>query len=166
LEWPAVRTMSKYIFQKTETNINIYSKSKLMVDEKQQIIREYHVHFLGGHRGLNQTIKRIQSQFDWEGLNQDIIEFINKCASCQTNKISNRNTKQPMVISTTASEPFERVFIDVVGPFTCSYNGNVCILTLQCDLTKCSVAIPMANKEAITVAYHFVTLYFCMHGMP
>ncbi|KAL4135300.1 hypothetical protein QTP88_006918 [Uroleucon formosanum] len=82
------------------------------------------------------------------------------------NKTSSRNTKQPMVISTTASEPFERVFIDGVGPLTPTYQGNVYILTLQCDLTKFSVATPMANKEANTVAYHFVTSFVRIHGIP
>ncbi|KAL4083792.1 hypothetical protein QTP88_029108 [Uroleucon formosanum] len=134
--------------------------------DKHSIIHEHHVTVLGGHRGIQQTIKRIQCQYDWEGLKQDVTEFINKCTSCQVNKISNRNTKQPMIISTTASEPFEKVFIDVVGPLTRTLDGNAYILTMQCDLTKFSIATPMANKESNTVAYHFVTSFVCIHGMP
>ncbi|KAL4103589.1 hypothetical protein QTP88_018950 [Uroleucon formosanum] len=71
-----------------------------------------------------------------------------------------------MIISTTASEPFEKVFIDVVGPLTRTLDGNAYILTMQCDLTKFSIAIPMANNESNTVAYHFVTSFVCIHGMP
>ncbi|KAL4153711.1 hypothetical protein QTP88_001544 [Uroleucon formosanum] len=71
-----------------------------------------------------------------------------------------------MIISTTASEPFEKVFIDVVGPLTRTLDGNAYILTMQCDLTKFSIATPMANKESNTVAYHFVTSFVCIHGMP
>ncbi|KAL4085372.1 hypothetical protein QTP88_027231 [Uroleucon formosanum] len=100
------------------------------------------------------------------GRGQDVDDFISKCSFCQMNKTSFRNTKQSMVISTTTFEPFERVFIGVVGALTRTYQGNVYILTLQCDLTKFSVATSMANKEANTVAYHFVTSFVCIHGMP
>lgn len=166
LDWPTVLRMIRYIFHKSEINIQIFSKQSVAELDKQQIISEHHMAVFGGHRGVNQTVKRIQKQFDWEGISQDVTDFISKCSSCQMNKTASRNTKQPMVISTTASEPFERVFIDVVGPLTRTYQGNVYILTLQCDLTKFSVATPMTNKEANTVAYHFVTSFVCIHGMP
>ncbi|KAL4154336.1 hypothetical protein QTP88_000215 [Uroleucon formosanum] len=147
--------------------INLTQKQSVAKLDKQQIINEHHLAVLGGHRRVNQTVKRIQKQFDWEGLSQDVAEFISKCSSCQMNKTSSRNTKQPMVISTTASEPFLKSI------YRCSWSthsnlSRKCIhpLTLQCDLTKFSVATPMANKEANMVAYHFVTSFVCIRGIP
>lgn len=70
-----------------------------------------------------------------------------------------------MIISTTALEPFEKVFIDVVGPLPRADNGNAYILTMKYDLTKFSMAVQMANHEANTVAYHFITSCVCLHGM-
>ncbi|KAL4154132.1 hypothetical protein QTP88_001965 [Uroleucon formosanum] len=166
LDESAVLQMIKYIFRNSGILIQVISQQNAFELDKHAIIHEHHDTVLGGHRGIQQTIKRIQCQYDWEGLKQDVTEFINKCTSCQVNKISNRNTKQPMIISTTASEPFEKVFIDVVGPLTRTLDGNAYILTMQCDLTKFSIATPMANKESNTVAYHFVTSFVCIHGMP
>lgn len=166
LDESTVLQMIKYIFQNSGISIQVISQQNASELDKHAIIHEHHATVLGGHRGIQQTIKRIQCQYDWEGLKQDVTEFINKCTSCQVNKISNRNTKQPMIISTTASEPFEKVFIDVVGPLTRTFDGNAYILTMQCDLTKFSIATPMANKESNTVAYHFVTSFVCIHGMP
>ena len=37
---------------------------------------------------------------------------------------------------------------------------------MQCDLTKFSMAVPIPNHEANTVAYHFVTSCVCLHGIP
>lgn len=71
-----------------------------------------------------------------------------------------------MVISTTAFEPFERIFITVVGPLTRTYQGNVYIITLQCDLTKYLIATTMVNKEISTVVCNFVTSFVYIHGMP
>lgn len=102
--------------------------------EKQQVLAEYHASPLGGHRGINQTLKRIQTQFNWEEIADDVKEFVSKCPSCQIHKTCNRNIKQPMIISTTAMEPFEKVFIDVVGPLPSTDNNNVYILTMQGDL--------------------------------
>ncbi|KAL4083034.1 hypothetical protein QTP88_028364 [Uroleucon formosanum] len=166
LDESAVLQMIKYIFRNSGILIQVISQQNAFELDKHAIIHEHHATVLGGHRGIQQTIKRIQCQYDWEGLKQDVTEFINKCTSCQINTISNRNTKQPMIISTTASEPFEKVFIDVVGPLTRTLDGNAYILTMQCDLTKFSIATPMANKESNTVAYHFVTSFVCIHGMP
>lgn len=63
-------------------------------------------------------------------------------------------------------EPFEKLFIDVVGPLPRTTANNAYILTMQCDLTKFSVAVPIVNHEANTVAYHFVTSCVCLHGIP
>jgi len=70
-----------------------------------------------------------------------------------------------MVITTTFSRPFEKIFLDIVGPFPKSHKGNVFILTLQDDLSKFAWAVPMINHEANTVAYHFVTQFVCLHGI-
>ncbi|KAL4082901.1 hypothetical protein QTP88_029555 [Uroleucon formosanum] len=71
-----------------------------------------------------------------------------------------------MIITTTASRPFEKIYMDIVGPLTKSYNGNVFILTLQDDLSKFAWAVPMPNHEANTVAKFFVTQFVCLHGLP
>lgn len=158
--------MIKFLFNNTDINIKIFSKSELTEAEKQQIITEHHASTLGAHRGTNQTIKRIKIQFDWNGITEDVKRFVKACQSCQINKGNNRNIKQPMVISTTSTEPFEKLFIDVVGPFPRTISGNAYILTMQDDLTKFSIATPMANHEGNAVAYYFVTTLVCLHGIP
>jgi len=70
------------------------------------------------------------------------------------------------MVTTTASRPFEKIFMDIVGPLPKSHSGNVFILTLQDDLSKFAWAVPMYNHEANTVAHHFVTQFVCLHGLP
>lgn len=166
LDWSSVKKMICFIFRESNIEIRIYARSELKEDEKQQILAECHSSPLGGHRGINQTLKCIQSQFKWEGLAKNVEEYVTKCPSCQIHKTENRHVKQPMVISTTAMEPFEKVFVDVVGPLHRTVANNAYILTMQCDLTKFSMAVPMVNHEANTVAYHLVTSCICLHGIP
>jgi len=166
LDWSMIRNMIRFVFKDFNIEVHIYPQAKLKDSEKQQVLMEYHASPLGGHRGINQTLKRIQTQFNWEGLADDVKEFASKCPSCQIHKTCNWNIKQPMIISTTTMEPFEKVFIDVVGPLPRTYNNNVYTLTMQDDLTKYLIAVPMFNDEAKTVAYHFVTSSVCLHGIP
>lgn len=85
---------------------------------------------------------------------------------CQLSKSTTRTTKEPMVVTTTAFRPFEKIFKDIVGPLPKSHEGNVFILTLLDDLSKFAWAVPMVNHEANTVAHHFVTQFVCLNGLP
>ena len=98
-------------------------------------------------------------------MKKDIKNYNLKCESCQKNKYSNE-TKMPLKITSTASKPFEKCFLDIVGPLVLTENGNKYILTFQDDLTKFSDAIPLINQEASTVAQAFVTNIICKHGIP
>jgi len=166
LNWLSVRTIIRFVFKETDIEIHVYSLTEIKQMEKQEIIAKHHSNLLEGHRGINQTLKHIQAQFNWEGLADDVKEYVSKCSSCQIHKTCNKNVRQPMVISITATEPSEKVFIDVVGPLPRTDSKNAYILTMQCNLAKFSMASPMENHEANTVAYHFVTSCVCLHGIP
>lgn len=71
-----------------------------------------------------------------------------------------------MVITTTSTKPFEKIFLDIVGPLITTDMGNTYILTIQCDLTKFSLGKALPNHTANTVAEAFVTSFVCIHGIP
>lgn len=133
--------------------------------EKQIILKEYHINPLGGHQGVARTLNRIKLKFFWKGMLKDVAEFITRCASCQINK-SGKNTKVPMEVTTTSRVPFEKMFLDIVGPLPVSNEHNKYILTMQDDLTKFSEAIPIPDAEATTIAKVLVTQIICRHGTP
>lgn len=99
-------------------------------------------------------------------MKNQIKDYIKKCPACQLSKTTLRNIKEPMIITTTSSYAFEKVFMDIVGPLPRSNKNNCYIITLQNDLTKYSCAIPSENHEANTVAHIFVTNFICQYGMP
>lgn len=166
IKWETIQSMLYYIFRNSEIEIKIITPEQLSKDDQLQIIREFHETPLGGHQGIQRTFQRISQHHHWKGMRQMIKTYILSCEICQRNKMPNRSVKEPMVITTTSSRPFEKVFMDIVGPFTQSHKGNMFILTLQDDLSKFAWAVPMINHEANTVAYHFVTQFVCLHGLP
>ena len=148
--------------------INIFiSKIKTITceAEKQEIMNIFHNSPVGGHQGVTRTLKRIKTMYHWDTMNNDVALFVKNCASCQTNKLTS-NPKIPMKITTTSSKPFEKVYLDIVGPLPLSHLHNKYILTFQDDLTKFSCGIPVQNAEAKTIAEAFVTEIICKHGIP
>lgn len=58
----------------------------------------------------------------------------------------------PMKISDVSQLPFDKVYVDIVGPLPETENGNKYILSMMDDLTRFVDFVPMPNQEANTVA--------------
>lgn len=166
LEWQEIRTMIRYVFKNTQTQILIFDNNEYSNEEKLKIIEEFHNTPIGGHQGVSRTIKRIKQHHNWLGLKKDVQVFISSCSSCQKNKSTNTTIQQPMIITTTASRPFERISLDIVGPLPISDKQNSYILTTQDDLTKFSAAFPLRTHDANSVAKALVEGFICQHGIP
>lgn len=70
-----------------------------------------------------------------------------------------------MVLTSSFSEPFERITIDLVSYSDITGDCNKYILTLQDDLTRFVQAYPIPDKQATTIAKSL--LIFCQHyGIP
>ncbi|KAF0682258.1 ADP-ribose glycohydrolase OARD1-like, partial [Aphis craccivora] len=142
LKWEVVRNILRYIFRDSPVYIQIYTRDELTADNKLQIIKEFHENPLGGHQGITRTYNKILQQYQWQGMRAQIRKYIKKCPVCQINKTPNRTIKELMVITTTASKPFEKVFMDIVGPLNKSYHGNSYILTLIDDFSSSHGRVP------------------------
>lgn len=164
----AVKVMLKYIFKNSNIVVTLYHENirdNLTTSEIQEILKEFHVTSLGGHEGVNKTFNRIKQYYKWKNMFKDIQKYVRSCEQCQKNKCS-RHTKLPMIITTTSKVPFEKIFLDIVGPLNQSDNNNKYVLTFHDDLTKFSIAIPLPNQEANTIAHAFATRIVCQYGIP
>jgi hypothetical protein len=62
--------------------------------------------------------------------------------------------------------PFERISIDVAGPFPQSDHGNRYLLIAMDYFTKWQEVYAVPNQEATTIADALVTNFFCRFGIP
>ncbi|GJZ65324.1 ty3-gypsy retrotransposon protein, partial [Tanacetum coccineum] len=46
---------------------------------RDQLLTEFHSSFIGGHAGINATVKRLSSTFTWLGLKKDVAQFVKSC---------------------------------------------------------------------------------------
>lgn len=143
-----------------DTAITLTNRSNI-----REILRSFHDSPLGGHQGVRKTYKRIRRQYKWKGMHQDIKDYIKGCQSCQKNK-SGPSNKEPMVLTDTPSRPFEKIYMDMVGPLPTTTSGNKYILTFQDDLSKFFWCAPMPDAEAETVAKIFYSEIISKYGIP
>lgn len=168
LKWHKVRTMIRYIFRDTDMVINVFH-GKVQTPKREDIpsiLEENHSNIISGHIGFHKTYKKIKANYKWESMKKDIKEFIKKCESCQKNKLNRKKNKKPMEITSTSTEAFQKIALDIVGPLPLTENGNKYILTLQDDLTKYSQAYPLLKHDAETIADCFVRNFICKFGTP
>jgi len=67
-------------------------------------------------------------------------------------KILTPKHKALMQITMTAERPFEKCYLDVVGPLLVTLQRNKYILTFQDNLSKYVAAVPIEKQDVETVA--------------
>lgn len=137
----------------------------ILLKEIENLIREYHCSRVGGHQGVAKTINKIKSKFRFPKMMSTISNFIRFCENCQINKVGKLN-RMPLKITTTSDIPFEKNFLDIVGPLPITHSNNRYILTMQDDLSKLCVAVPLQTQDAESVACALVERFICVYGTP
>jgi hypothetical protein len=120
----------------------------------------------GGHLGMNRTYERIKLFVSWPGMKQEIEDYVKCCEICQKNKITQNRTRMPLQITTTPDVVWEKCSLDIVGPLTTTADGNKYLLTFQDELSKFTLAIPIQQQDAGTIAKAFVEEVVFKFGTP
>ena len=136
------------------------------LNDRLGIISEAHDSAIGGHKGIAKTYHRFRERYFWPGIKEDMCEYVRTCAECQKRKLVRVKTRQPMRITTTPNGAFEVLEMDIVGPLPVTVAGNKYILTLQCNLTKYSDALPISDMTAEMVATALVHDFITRFGCP
>ena len=114
----------------------------------------------GGHLGVKKTKNRIQTNFYWPRMHNDLSGFCRSCDVCQ--KTVNKGTvaRAPLGEMPLIDTPFKRVAVDLVGPITpASERGHRYILTLVDYATRYPEAVPLKNIDTETVAEALLDIY-------
>ncbi|XP_048484046.1 uncharacterized protein LOC125490066 [Plutella xylostella] len=163
-----IYNMYLYLFHNMGIDINIY-KDKIIypaLSEIPKILRENHEIPIAGHLGSTRMLRRIQEKFYWKNMRGDIENYVKKCPQCQTNKALRQINRAPMQITSSSTEPCQRISLDIVGPLPEAGPAKLkYILTIQDDLTKFSSAYPIRSttaEETSECLLHYISIF----GIP
>ena len=69
-----------------------------------------------------------------------------------------------MIITDTPGSVFDKIALDIIGPLSVTKKGNEFILTMQDQLSKYCIAVPLPNALASTIADAFIKrfIYLCI----
>jgi hypothetical protein len=94
------------------------------IDIRPRILEENHDHSTAGHLGITRTIDRISKKYYWPKMKQYIYHYVRTCKKCQMRKGTKIAKEGLLIEMTIATEPFEKIGIDHLGPFPKSDEGN------------------------------------------
>ena len=107
------------------------SKPRVVVPEylRAFVIGQHHNLELHGHQGRKRTTSMICSRYYWPNMCEDIARWIRSCSAC-----SRRKTTRPMnsglTTVTLATDSWDTVGIDIVGPLPVTTDGFRWLLTI------------------------------------
>ena len=165
--WERLRIIHGVMFRRWESLDGMHQRWQLIppLSVRDELLKAAHSGVTGGHLGIKRTATQIQLRAYWVGWSQAVKDYCSRCVKCCQYHRGNppkQGPLQPM----TVGEPFERLAINLTGPHPTSCSGNVYILTVLDVFTKYAEAIPLRNKEAVTVARALVDVVLSRFGVP
>ena len=129
------------------------------------LLTYYHDSAFAGHLGAFKTFHKIENNFWWPRMRNDIFLYVRKCHLCQRIKPA-QNTQVGLHTSQPPTQPMERVYIDFVGPLTRTKRGHCAILAILDGFSKFVVFYPVRKISSQTVVECLERSYFPNYSIP
>ena len=131
--------------------------------DRKVLINKLHTQL--AHSGIYKMYCHMKQSFYWPNMKTDIKEQLSECTHCIFHKTKfsrDRAPLQPYI----ASRPFERIGIDVTGPFEKTPRNNVYILGVIDYFSKYVCLIPIKRTDSSTVAQALWEKWISVFGVP
>ena len=99
-------------------------------------------------------------------MEDDVIKYVNKCPICQLQKTTRIKRKAEAVIPDTPIDPNEKIAMDIFDPFPVTTLENEYILSIQDQLTKYLMLIPLNKADSESIIEGLFDHYIYIFGAP
>ena len=159
---------TKSVITTKRNNHEAYSQLVIPHALKFEILSNVHDHISGAHFGVHKTFQKVKQRYWWKGMFKDIEHWCKSCQDCSTRKTP-RNSKRAPLLPIPVGNAFDRVAVDVLGPFPPSRNSNRYIVVFSDYLTRWCEAFPVPNAEASVLRRFYFLIgerTFCLNLLP
>lgn len=146
---PDIYVSDDYVYKRTKfatgDPVDEDNSWKMWIPKELQdgIITSAHASPSSGHGGIHKTLSRIREKYYWPHMASDVQRIIRKCEVCNVSKRTNAFRKTIMGKQFLTERPFQRLYIDFMGPYprpkweTHSYSYILIILRNTFHLNPC-----------------------------
>lgn len=118
------------------------------------------------HGGVAKTLDRIRRNLYWPGMVKDIRNYVLSCGLCKTSKVPTYSLRPPMGQMVESERPFQRLYIDLIGPFSRSKRGNIGILIILDHFTKFTFLKQIRKFSTNLITQYLKEEIFDCYGVP
>ena len=81
---------------------------------REEVLDDNHDYVIAGHGGIGKTYAKVSRTYYWPNMHDDMVQYCNRCQLC-IRKID-AHTREVPLFPVPADYPFNKVFLDLVGP--------------------------------------------------
>ena len=111
-----------------------------------QVLQLGHDNPTSGHQSAERTLQQISDYFWWPKMNHDVTEYVKTCKECGTRNPQGPNSRAPIFIRPSATEPFVHIETDIKGPVPRSRFGYNSILVIEDRFSKFAEMCPLRDQ--------------------
>jgi len=115
---------------------------------------------------MQKTIAKIRRNLFWPGLLKDVRDNIRSCDACKENKAPNYTLRPPMGEHCPTYRPFQRLYIDLLGPYPRSKQGHVGLLIVLDHFSKYPWLQPLKKFTSAAIIEFLLKQVFHSVGVP
>ncbi len=129
------------------------------------ILKSCHDDPVAGHLGIQRILTKIIGRFFWNTLTEDVTMNVKSCLLCQKRK-NVCSLLTGMLQTIKVERPFQKIAVDLLGPFPTSVNGNKMLIVAVDYLTKWVELEALPTGKADVVTQFIVDKIVLHHGAP
>lgn len=80
------------------------------------------------HKGMGKTLDLLRRNSFWPGIGRDVRDYVRNCEICKATKAANMILRPPMGNQAISESPFQRLYIELLGPYPRSKAGYIGLL--------------------------------------
>ena len=150
---------------KVEDGIVCSNEGKIWIptENRKEMIK--YTHKLLCHAGIEKVMKYIGNNFEMEKLQETTREVINECEMCQRNKVVTTKMKEKTQ-TLQADETFEKIYIDICGPWKETRVGDKYILGIIDQFSRYISLSAIKRQDEETIEKIIQNQWILKYGAP
>lgn len=117
------------------------------------------------HCGTARLIAKLKRYLFWPGMVTQIRNFVANCSICKSTKSANMILRPPMGKPMSSDRPFQKLYLDILGPYPRSKSGNIGLLIVVDHNTKFHFLQPLKKFTSSKIC-EFLENVFYTFGVP